>query len=179
MTAHREAARHPWTEPGVQADSSVVLRPNRGLRSGTSDRSAGRSAPTVVAVVDRDVDDALARSFLAELPGGSARQVAGGRRACRATPRVRRCTGPVTTPRPGAGRPGPDPGLPELARRQTGHRPLCPARGRAGDRGAGGRPGGHERADGGAVHASSGSAHGHSPRRRGGIPGSPGPSPRS
>src|SRR5688500_10729840 len=27
MTAHREAARHPWTEPGVQADSSVVLAP--------------------------------------------------------------------------------------------------------------------------------------------------------
>ena len=25
MTAHREAARHPWTEPGVQADSSVAL----------------------------------------------------------------------------------------------------------------------------------------------------------
>jgi hypothetical protein len=24
MTAHREAARRPWTEPGVQADSSVV-----------------------------------------------------------------------------------------------------------------------------------------------------------
>jgi hypothetical protein len=24
MTAHREAARHPWTYPGVQADSSVA-----------------------------------------------------------------------------------------------------------------------------------------------------------
>jgi CRP/FNR family cyclic AMP-dependent transcriptional regulator len=30
--------------------------------------SAARPGPTVVAVVDRDVDDALARSFLAELP---------------------------------------------------------------------------------------------------------------
>jgi len=29
MTAHREAVRHPWTEPGVQADSSVV-RPAMG-----------------------------------------------------------------------------------------------------------------------------------------------------
>src|SRR3954447_25804636 len=26
MTAHREAARRPWTEPGVQADSSVARR---------------------------------------------------------------------------------------------------------------------------------------------------------
>lgn len=26
MAAHRDAARHPWTEPGVQADSSVARR---------------------------------------------------------------------------------------------------------------------------------------------------------
>ena len=82
MTAHREAVRHPWTEPGVQADSSVVLRPNRGLRSGTSDRSAGRSAPTVCAVVDRDVDDAWGGSFLAALPAALlARLRAEGERA--------------------------------------------------------------------------------------------------
>jgi hypothetical protein len=33
MAAHRDAVRHPWTEPGVQADSSVVLAsPGAGLR---------------------------------------------------------------------------------------------------------------------------------------------------
>ncbi|SNS43447.1 hypothetical protein SAMN06893096_104100 [Geodermatophilus pulveris] len=34
MTAHREAARHPGTEPGVQADSSVARRAAWGPEHG-------------------------------------------------------------------------------------------------------------------------------------------------
>ena len=59
MTAHREAARHPGTEPGVQADSSVVhrrpsdrlarlrgedeaVRAVRAVRAGRAGRQMGR-----------------------------------------------------------------------------------------------------------------------------------------
>src|SRR3954454_11279171 len=51
MTAHREAARRPWTEPGVQADSSVapsdpaVRRERANARLGGGKRPRGQHPP--------------------------------------------------------------------------------------------------------------------------------------
>src|SRR4051812_27143366 len=75
MTAHREAARRPWTEPGVQADSSVarlwpaLMPPGQGVtlhrvrnsaENGVdrSTRSVVRVGPQVAVGVETGLDGA-------------------------------------------------------------------------------------------------------------------------
>ena len=52
----------------VSVQERVAGHGGRSAGCRRSDRSAGRSGPTVCAVVDRDVDEAMAGSFLAALP---------------------------------------------------------------------------------------------------------------